>query len=702
MTRQTPVLLTGAGDTTRNAQNGGSVASSTCAKPANTANGDLLIAAVCLQASGNGNPILETSGDWTLAPGSPIASSTRRQFAWFYLPVPVASAVRAGPWTWSIPTGGANGRWIIRIFRVTGVDLTSPIDVVSTVWDTVSPSSSPTQDTLTAITTVADHSVVLAGTHATSSPSQLNYAPTSFTAGYTQVFLDNATTPDGSAASDSLWVATKSMATPGDTGTVVITAPAQTAIEGYQMSLTGLTSASSTITASPTGIASSEGFGTPTATISNSPVTVSPTGIASLEGFGTPKATWTEIQRWLSQGRNAAHRAGDLEGIGEQNPACWARSYAFGPNLMIEASIWTTLDGVVVLNHNQTTGAVFDSDIDIPSSNYAALTGLRSKVGNWPIARLDTMVAQYGQHRLIMIDNKGATTANMTALLDFCDANGGPSRIMFKGYQTMSASFCTQIRSRGYKLWLYIYTTDAGYNQTTFLTGIAAKCDILGLNWDASASDFAAAKAASPSGTVLAHSATTLAGQNQALANGATALMAGVLTGAIPNDQRSPIGIASSEAFGTPTVSLGGIIATPTGIASVEQFGTPTVNTVLTATPVGIGSGEVFGVPAVSTRITVSPQSVVSGEGFGVPTVSTHLTVTLQGISSAESFGVPTLTTHLTSSPQSISSGEVFGTPVVTLGSAPHPPGSIVQVWDGTKYISAVRLTWTGTEYVQV
>lgn len=85
----------------------------TVTPPANTADGDVLIA---WGISRNG---------WTTEPSgwTKVASwVTNGTFTAYSLPVPSAAAVSAG-WTWA----GANSRWSVLIFRVTGASLATPV-----------------------------------------------------------------------------------------------------------------------------------------------------------------------------------------------------------------------------------------------------------------------------------------------------------------------------------------------------------------------------------------------------------------------------------------------------------------------------------------------------------------------------------------------------------------------------------------------
>lgn len=112
---------TGAGNVTTGATASGT--SVVANKPSSLANGDLLVA-YCFSSL--------SAATWTAPSGwnqSAGQSTVRSTFA-FYKPVPTASAETAPDYTFSF-TGGS-GRGLIIICRVTGADLSGPIDAAGT------------------------------------------------------------------------------------------------------------------------------------------------------------------------------------------------------------------------------------------------------------------------------------------------------------------------------------------------------------------------------------------------------------------------------------------------------------------------------------------------------------------------------------------------------------------------------------------
>jgi hypothetical protein len=121
-------------------------------------------------------------------------------------------------------------------------------------------------------------------------------------------------------------------------------------------------------------------------------------------------------------------------------------------------------------------------------------------------------------------------------------------------------------------------------------------------------------------------------------------------SGAAAGDQTvSPSGIASTAAFGTPTLTTGEVTVSPSGISSTVAFGSPTVDapTAGTVSPTGISGTVVFGSPTITTgSVTVSPTGIASTAAFGTPSVliASDQTVSPDGIASTLEFGAPSLT----------------------------------------------------------
>lgn len=132
-------------------------------------------------------------------------------------------------------------------------------------------------------------------------------------------------------------------------------------------------------------------------------------------------------------------------------------------------------------------------------------------------------------------------------------------------------------------------------------------------------------------------------------------------------------GIDSEEAFGEPTIILGSSFITPESIPSAEAFGTPTiVPGGVTVSVDGIPSAEAFGQPAfVTGDVVIAPIGIPSAEAFGTPTITVgEVTVSVEGIPSAEAFEEPVVRAIYVITLDGIPSGEAFGNPTILVGEA--------------------------------
>ena len=105
------------------------------------------------------------------------------------------------------------------------------------------------------------------------------------------------------------------------------------------------------------------------------------------------------------------------------------------------------------------------------------------------------------------------------------------------------------------------------------------------------------------------------------------------------------------------------LLTYPTGIASSEAFGSPSVAiTDQYIHPDGVISGEVFGIPH-SDPVQAEPDSIASAEAFSNPSISTgNVTITPTGIASLEAVPLPSvLPGNVNISPDPILTLEAFG-----------------------------------------
>ena len=148
----------------------------------------------------------------------------------------------------------------------------------------------------------------------------------------------------------------------------------------------------------------------------------------------------------------------------------------------------------------------------------------------------------------------------------------------------------------------------------------------------------------------------------------------------------SPQGIASDEAFGSPSLVLGSVTLGATAIPSEEVFGSPSLLAGASSVqPSAIPTGEALGSPNIDVgAVLLEPVSIVSEELFGTPQVTIALTaIAPTGIISAEAFGA-CLVKNLVSliSLSGIPTEEVFGRVTVLGGDRIIIPIDDRQTWN--------------------
>lgn len=264
----------------------------------------------------------------------------------------------------------------------------------------------------------------------------------------------------------------------------------------------------------------------------------------------------TPVQAWLRDTvPMAAHRGGSADWP-EETLYAYGQSAAWSPRLALEVSVWQSSDGVWVCSHDQTTGRVFGTDYDIPTTPWSTLQSLRTTSGNLPIARLDDVLSLYATgNRVLFIDNKGVQS--VAAFFTLLDSYGGNTRFVIKSFQSGTA-IAAQAHSRGYITWGYYFETDV-----PSLPSTQASWDLLGMDYTASGAAWASVL--SYGKTVLGHIIPDAAAKTTALGKGATALMVSGVKEAVPQvgaGATVPLGIGVSLAVagqrsGTVPIALG-------------------------------------------------------------------------------------------------------------------------------------------------
>lgn len=138
--------------------------------------------------------------------------------------------------------------------------------------------------------------------------------------------------------------------------------------------------------------------------------------------------------------------------------------------------------------------------------------------------------------------------------------------------------------------------------------------------------------------------------------------------------------IASTAAFGSPTLTRGAVSVSANSIAPTAAFGSPTVSNAAPAqdlTASSIAPTAAFGSPVLTVgAVTVTANAIAPTAAFGAATVTTGaVSVSANSISSTVAFGSPTLALNVT--PSGIASTAAFGSPTLTVGAATVTANSI-------------------------
>lgn len=111
-----------------------------------------------------------------------------------------------------------------------------------------------------------------------------------------------------------------------------------------------------------------------------------------------------------------------------------------------------------------------------------------------PFYRLDQFLAKYTKNHVVMVDPKfgAGTPAKINAMLDICDANGGPEKIIIKFDSPITGSdLVVAAKARGY-LTMNYWGTEIEKLTPEYHTD---KWDLIGVRYDADTAMYAAAEA---------------------------------------------------------------------------------------------------------------------------------------------------------------------------------------------------------------
>jgi len=503
------------------------------AKPGNVADGDLLVAVAFSQfATGT---VTSAPAGWTLIAGTTFTAKTGGVY---YKAIPSAAAETATTYSW---TFSGSGRIALDVFRVTGANLSAPVDAVGALAV-----QGVGNTTLPSVTAVAANTMLVGAAYWNNSTTAVSV----FTPGAGMTDGEQVASPTTGATS-GIDVAYQQLNASGATGTrLFTTSPAAATSAGVMFTLaprplaafigSGTLTTTGTVNASATIALTGSGTLSVIAGLAYSS-NVTLTGGGSLTATTTPAAATTV--NLSSAGTLTAHKAGPLD-TWLRNPtlyvahrggsADWpeetlyaytqAATWANAATLALECSVWMSSDGVFVASHDQTTGRIFNgTSYDINVTPWATLSTLTTKVGGYPIARLDNLLPAFPD-RAWFVENKGSS--GITAFFNLLDANGGPARIVSK-QPANNTTVNAEARNRGYRTWGYYFDAD-----TPTIAATQSRWDMLGEDYAASPASWAAVQ--SYGKPVLAHIVDTAAHKTLAASYSPAGYMASGVQEVVP------------------------------------------------------------------------------------------------------------------------------------------------------------------------
>jgi len=462
----------------------------TLAKPGGVQDTDLLLAVIRCQLATLNVEYVPPAG-WTVI--TPVSNGTNSRLNMIaYKVIPSAAAETATSYTFTSAATPHSGRVIGRIYRVTNVDNADPLSVISPAWGSHLQTGSvfTVPDAVSNGLLFAFYGATLA---APNDGTFVSMTGTGLTYNQYDYLSAGGAAGDTTVPRDVMGISTSAVSIGQGLGsqTYTFVGPASSASHGFGFVLHAVTvpinwsaSASENEALTDRAVALISPAGT--ANLNDDlPVHDSMTLVQGRnltadisDSVALTDRGPTPVEFWLTNTPNyIAHRGGSVS-YPEETLYAYKHAAAWNPNLALEVSIWKTVDNVWVGSHDQTTGRVFGTDIDIPSNTWATLSQLRTLTGSQPMMQLTELLALYGGNRVIVVDNKGGQDlAGLTALLA---SYGGPNWFIMKTY--FSGSNNTDVmRTSGYKVWGYYYEGD----QTANIPNTHSHFDILGMDYSA-------------------------------------------------------------------------------------------------------------------------------------------------------------------------------------------------------------------------
>jgi hypothetical protein len=374
----------------------------------------------------------------------------------------------------------------------------------------------------------------------------------------------------------------------------------------------------------PTGIASSEAFGAPTATQGTGSTNTSPTGISSAEAFGTAVRTSTLAVSTTGITTVEAFGTQAASATLTTSPTAITSAEAFGTQAA-NASLTSSPTGI-------STAEAFGTAART-STLTASPTGVAS-------------AEQFGT------PNAGNALVLQPTGIPSAQALGVPAATVPISAQPVGITTAEQFGTSAAGGTLATQPIAVGSGEAF---GSAAMSGLL----SASPTGISSAEALGlPTRSGLLGTQPTGIGSGEAV---------GQPVGSFGALSTSPTGVPTQEAFGAVEALSAGQTS-PDAIPSAEAFGTPSRTSTLTSGPQGIASAEQFGIDSSGTVLTTQPTGIPSAQAMGTPATSGVVHAQAVGISSAEGLGAPAIILTVQLSPAGVVSEEAFGALTATGG----------------------------------
>lgn len=237
-------IPTGAGNVT--SASAGSANNITVSKPANLADGDLMVAAVLFRNSGG---TVTAPAGWS--PLGPV-NTTNETFALFFKAVPTAASESATTYNFSTSAGSSRAAGIIA--RFPGVNLSGVVDAAGALAGY----TGTTSVSLPAVSAVSGYTLLIGCAIANNSTTG---SPSGFTAPAGMTEVGEVSADNGTSATATLWLGAQVLTAAGSTGTRAPTmSPSAANSGGLMVTVAGIPTAPPAATVVPDQLVSGSGW----------------------------------------------------------------------------------------------------------------------------------------------------------------------------------------------------------------------------------------------------------------------------------------------------------------------------------------------------------------------------------------------------------------------------------------------------------